>query len=76
VIDKDKGKRNSKMSGLNLSASARKALTIHIGEEPVRELLEALNRLSQRVDHLERTKVNVTQILPTTRFVDENRRAA
>lgn len=64
------------MSGLNLSVNTRKALAIHVGEEPVRELLEALNRLAQRVDHLERTKVDVTNILPIHRIDGENRRAA
>lgn len=64
------------MSGLSLSVNTRKALAIHIGEEPVRELLEVLNRLSQRVEHLERTKVDVTNILPLHRFDGEDRRAA
>jgi hypothetical protein len=64
------------MNGFNLSINARKALAVHIGEEPVRELLEHLNRLAQRVEHLERTKVDVTNILPSQPTQLTIRRAA
>ena len=64
------------MSGINLSVNTRKALAIHIGEEPIRELLEQLNRLAQRVEYLQRTKVDVTNILPAVRRNSTSSRAA
>ncbi|MFP6678494.1 MAG: hypothetical protein VB878_25625 [Pirellulaceae bacterium] len=64
------------MSGINLSSTSCKALEIHIGEEPIRELLDQLNRLAQRVEHLERTKVDVINILPLPNSESATRKVA
>lgn len=64
------------MSSINLSSNSRKALAIHVGEEPIRKLLELLNRLAQRVEHLERTKVDVINILLSSSSELVTRRAA
>ncbi len=55
------------MAQLKLSASTRKALAVHIGEEAGRELAELLTELIRRVEELERKKVDVTSIVPDDR---------
>ncbi len=52
------------MSEMKLSYNARKALSVHIGESAGNELADLLNRMARRIEELERSKVNVTQIAP------------
>lgn len=55
------------MKELELSFNSRKALSVHLGEEASTEILDFLERLAERVEALERGKVDVIQIVPTTR---------
>jgi hypothetical protein len=55
------------MSTLKVSATLRKALAVHIGEAPGRELSELLMELIRRVEDLERRKVDVTTIVPDSK---------
>ncbi|GIW90619.1 MAG: hypothetical protein KatS3mg109_1092 [Pirellulaceae bacterium] len=55
------------MAPLKLSASTRKALAVHIGEQAGQELAELLMELIRRVEELERKKVDVTSIVPEER---------
>ena len=47
-----------------LSFNTRKALCLQLGDSAGRELAEALDRLSMRLDALDRDKVSVTPIVP------------
>jgi hypothetical protein len=47
-----------------LSYNTRKALCVHLGEPAGKELADLLVRLYDRLDHVERNKVNVTSIVP------------
>ncbi len=49
-----------------VSYRARKALMVHIGEEAGSEIADLISRLVTEVEELRRTKVDVTQIAPTT----------
>ncbi|MDP6444354.1 MAG: hypothetical protein QGG36_32420 [Pirellulaceae bacterium] len=52
------------MSDLGLSYNTRKALRVHLGEDAGNELANLIQKLGQRVEALERNKVNVTRIVP------------
>ena len=59
------------MSDKGLSYRARKALTVHIGEEAGREISDLISSLCAEIEDLRRTKVNVTQIAPDARSQGE-----
>lgn len=50
---------------LQLSTSSRKALCVQVGESAGSEIANFLQLLAQRVEQLERSKVNVTPIVPS-----------
>ena len=52
------------MNEFELSYNTRKALCVHLGEPAGMEVANLLQRLSARIEQLERTKVNVTPIAP------------
>jgi len=52
------------MAKQELSFGSRKALSVHLGETAGNELGELLQQLLDRVEQLERTKVDVTPIVP------------
>lgn len=52
------------MAKQELSFGSRKALSVHLGESAGSELGELIQQLLDRVNHLERTKVDVTPIVP------------
>lgn len=52
------------MSDKGLSYRARKALTVHIGEEAGTEISDLIASLCAEIAELRRTKVNVTAIAP------------
>ena len=54
------------MNELELSFRSRKALTVHVGEAAATEIIDFLDRLAERVEQLERGKVDVIQIVPMT----------
>jgi len=47
-----------------LSYSARKALTVHIGEKAGAEIADLLQQMASEIEELRRTKVSVTRIVP------------
>lgn len=54
------------MKELGLSFNSRKALSVHVGEAAAAEIIDLLEQLAERVEKLERGKVDVIQIVPTT----------
>lgn len=54
------------MKKLELSYRSRKALSVHVGEVAATEIIDFLDHLAERVEQLERGKVDVIQIVPTT----------
>ncbi|HRX78603.1 MAG TPA: hypothetical protein P5307_06045 [Pirellulaceae bacterium] len=54
------------MKELELSYRSRKALSVHLGEAAAAEITDFLDRLTERVEQLERGKVDVMQIVPMT----------
>ncbi|MBC8355050.1 MAG: hypothetical protein H8E66_23980 [Planctomycetes bacterium] len=54
------------MKELELSFNSRKALSVHIGEAAAAEIIDFLEKMADRVEKLERGKVDVLQIVPTT----------
>ena len=54
-------------NNLGLSYSARKALTVQVGEEAGNEIANLLQRMSAQIEELKRSKVNVTPVVPGLR---------
>jgi len=52
------------MRPLELSFNSRKALSVHVGETAATEIVDFLEQLAERVEQLERNKVDITQIVP------------
>lgn len=52
-------------SELKLSTTSRKALCVQVGENAGSEIALLLQSLAEKVEQLERTKVNVTPIGPS-----------
>jgi len=57
------------MKNLELSFRSRKALSVHVGEAAAADIINFLEQLTERVEQLERGKVDVIEIVPinTTR---------
>jgi hypothetical protein len=53
-----------KKPSLQLSHSTRKALCVQLGESAGTEIANVLQMLAERIEQLERTKVNVTPVVP------------
>ena len=53
-----------KKDDLELSYSARKALTVHLGEKAGNEIASLLSRMASQIEELKRGKVSVTQVIP------------
>lgn len=51
-------------TNLGLSYSARKALTVHVGESAGTEIANLIQRMATQIEELKRSKVNVTQVVP------------
>ncbi len=49
---------------LELSYSARKALSVHIGVAAGNEIADLLLRMATQIEELKRTKVSVTPVTP------------
>ncbi len=63
------------MANREVSFGSRKALRVHLGEAAGTELGEIIQQLLDRVEQLEKTKVDVTPIIPidlATPSVDPN----
>ena len=57
---------------LNLSYSARKSLTVHLGEAAGNEIASLIQRMATQIEELKRSKVSVTQVIPnpTANYID------
>lgn len=51
-------------TNLGLSYSARKALTVHVGESAGNEIANLIQRMAAQIEELKRSKVNVTPVVP------------
>jgi hypothetical protein len=59
-----------KKDDLSLSYSARKALTVHLGESAGNEIASLLQRMATQIEELKRSKVSVTQVIPNQNKID------
>lgn len=59
-----------KKDDLELSYSARKALTVHLGEKAGHEVASLLARMASQIEELKRSKVSVTQVIPNEKRPD------
>lgn len=59
-----------KKDDLELSYSARKALTVHLGEKAGNEVASLLARMASQIEELKRSKVSVTQVIPNEKKLD------
>lgn len=53
-----------KKDDAGLSASTRKALCVHLGENAGNEIAHVIRTMAAQIEELKRTKVNVTQVIP------------
>ena len=49
---------------LGLSYNARKALSVHVGDDAGNEIANLLQRMAAQIEELKRSKVNVTPVVP------------
>jgi hypothetical protein len=59
-----------KKDELGLSYSARKALSVHLGESAGNEIASLIQRMAAQIEELKRSKVSVTQVIPTASRID------
>ena len=59
-----------KKDDLSLTYSARKALTVHLGETAGNEIASLLQRMAAQIEELKRSKVSVTQVIPNVSRLD------
>ncbi len=59
-----------------LSFNTRKTLMVQLGDAAGEEIASLIQRMALRIEELERTKVNVTQIVPAEARVIPISRAA
>ena len=59
-----------KKDDLSLSYSARKALTVHLGESAGNEIASLIQRMATQIEELKRSKVSVTQVIPNASKLD------
>ena len=59
-----------KKDDLSLTYSARKALTVHLGETAGNEIASLLQRMAAQIEELKRSKVSVTQVIPNASRLD------
>jgi hypothetical protein len=57
---------------LGLSYSARKALSVHVGESAGNEIANLIQRMAAQIEELKRSKVNVTPVVPGVKQDDDH----
>jgi hypothetical protein len=62
-------------NNLGLSYSARKALCVQLGEAAGTEVANLLQRMAAQIEELKRSKVNVTQVVPSVAGRDQRMEA-
>jgi endonuclease IV len=69
--------REAAASELQLGATSRKALTVHLGEAAGREVAELLQKMAERIERLERNKVDIMPVVSSgARSGAKSRRSA
>jgi hypothetical protein len=63
-------------NNIGLSYSARKALSVQVGEAAGNEIANLLQRMAAQIEELKRSKVNITPIVPGLRHEEEDHVAA
>ncbi len=53
-----------------LSHSARKALTVQLGESAGNEIVQLIQRMGAQIEELRRSKVSVTHVIPDVKKTD------
>jgi hypothetical protein len=61
-VNFDANHREGPLTGL--SPSARKALSVQIGEHAGGEIADLIQRMAAEIEELKRTKVSITRIVP------------
>ncbi|HRX78094.1 MAG TPA: hypothetical protein P5307_03485 [Pirellulaceae bacterium] len=61
------------LSTLTTGQRIRKALCVQVGEDAGNELVDLIDALIDRVEHLERGKVDVMPIVPTGKTIVKQR---
>lgn len=65
------------MGDLQLSSNCRKALTVHLGEAAGREVAELLQKMAERIERLEQSKVDIMPVVSAVaRAAAKSRRTA
>ena len=59
-----------KKDDLSLSYSARKALTVHLGESAGNEIASLIQHMAAQIEELKRGKVSVTHVIPRVNKLD------
>ena len=59
-----------KKDDLSLSYSARKALTVHLGESAGNEIATLMQKMAAQIEELKRSKVSITQVIPNQSKAD------
>ncbi|QDV65159.1 hypothetical protein [Crateriforma conspicua] len=54
------------MDKLSLSFNSKKCLSVHLGDEAGEEIAALLRGLAEEIEDLRRSKVDVTQVAPST----------
>jgi hypothetical protein len=57
---------------MGLSYSARKALSVHVGEAAGNEIANLIQRMAAQIEELKRSKVNVTPVVPGVAQADDH----
>ena len=57
---------------LGLSYSARKALSVHVGDAAGTEIANLIQRMAAQIEELKRSKVNVTPVVPGGKQDDDD----
>lgn len=63
-------------SQIGLSYSARKALSVHVGEAAGNEIANLIQRMAAQIEELKRSKVNVTPVVPGIKNDEDDHVAA
>jgi hypothetical protein len=69
-------KHREPASDLQLSTTTRKALTVHLSEAAGREVAELLQKMAERIERLERTKVDIMPVVSPAKSGSKSRRSA
>jgi hypothetical protein len=61
---------------MQFSTTTRKALSVHLGEAAGREVADLLQRMAERIEKLERTKVDIMPVVQADRSARKTRKTS